>query len=495
MNLAKPKPDENSPSPHGLRKVLSLLSYADAGLLVRIARSLILVEHYWVWSRIHFRQDGPKDVYQRIFRRLKLGFKRSDKITPAYERDSARSHEEFELSVPTQVHLNGKPSLMILCPDVIGTKRVGLAVRHWEIARAMSQKGYHVTLVTPRPSDLHGDLPFAFVPAAGPKTVKELCDRHDAVLYQGSVIREFPFLSTRAKKLIVDLVCPVHLEDLDKEIESYQGSLSLVGKWLECGDFYICGNERQRDYWLGLLSSTGKILELCKRGDKTLRGLIDVVPFGIPDEKPTKPKELLRGVIPGIDRDSIVYLWWGGIWDWLDPDTPIEAAIAAHKVNPAIRLIFSNLAHPNGEVTPAARRSVELAKSLGGLNSVVFFNEHPVPYDDRGAFLLSADVGLISQRPNLETRFAARTRALDYWWAGLPILCAEGDEASDVVKQQEIGMVVRGDVNSWVEGFVRCAQPAFRNTSRANISSMTDSLRWSSAIEPIERFCCTTGTA
>ncbi len=41
-----------------------------------------------------------------------------------------------------------------------------------------------------------------------------------------------------------------------------------------------------------------------------------------------------------------------------------------------------------------------------------------------------------------ETRYAFRTRMLDYLWARLPIICSDGDFFADLVRQHGLGWVV-----------------------------------------------------
>ncbi|MDQ7029881.1 MAG: hypothetical protein Q9O62_08955 [Ardenticatenia bacterium] len=52
------------------------------------------------------------------------------------------------------------------------------------------------------------------------------------------------------------------------------------------GDFFICASERQRDWWLGLLEASGRINPYTFGEDPSLRRLIDVVPFGLPEGPP-----------------------------------------------------------------------------------------------------------------------------------------------------------------------------------------------------------------
>jgi hypothetical protein len=43
-------------------------------------------------------------------------------------------------------------------------------------------------------------------------------------------------------------------------------------------------------------------------------------------------------------------------------------------------------------------------------------------------------VGVSTHRDHLETRLSFRTRMLDYIWAGLPIVCTDGDHFASLVR-------------------------------------------------------------
>ena len=80
---------------------------------------------------------------------------------------------------------------------------------------------------------------------------------------------------------------------------------------------------------------------------------------------------MVRGVIDGIDENSKVVLWGGGIYNWFDPLTLIRAIdIARHRV-PEIKLLFMGVKHPNPAVQAAFRlaHSFQRAMSFSGGSS------------------------------------------------------------------------------------------------------------------------------
>src|SRR4029079_1185457 len=114
--------------------------------------------------------------------------------------------------------------------------------------------------------------------------------------------------------------------------------------------------------------------------------------------------------------------------NWLDPFTAIRAIERVAKREPRVRFIFMGVRSPVAEI--AKMRVVEdarrLAQELNLLDRHVFFNDW-VPYDKRQNWLLDADLGLSLHRHSLESRFAYRTRMLDNFWCGLPLVATEGD--------------------------------------------------------------------
>ncbi|WP_258189047.1 glycosyltransferase [Candidatus Hakubella thermalkaliphila] len=65
---------------------------------------------------------------------------------------------------------------------------------------------------------------------------------------------------------------------------------------------------------------------------------------------------------------------------------------------------------------------------------------------------------MISHPEHIETRFAFRTRVLDYIWAHLPIITTKGDSLSDLVEEEGLGLAVKEtDVEAMVEAILRMA--------------------------------------
>jgi glycosyltransferase involved in cell wall biosynthesis len=251
---------------------------------------------------------------------------------------------------------------------------------------------------------------------------------------------------------------------------------------LATGDAFLCASERQRDLWLGLLTTLGRVDIRAFTVDPTLRGLIDVVPFGLSSEPPTSSGRVLKGVVPGIAESDSVLLWGGGIWDWFDPVSVIRAVARIAETRDDVKLFFLGQVHPNPS-TVAMRmpaQALEAARELGVEGTAVFFNDGWVAYDERAGYLLEADVGVSAHIDSVETRFAFRTRLLDYFWAGLPTLTTEGDVLGDLVAERGLGRALpAGDVDAWTAAIPALLDDtAERQRIAANLESVREALIW-----------------
>jgi glycosyltransferase involved in cell wall biosynthesis len=290
-----------------------------------------------------------------------------------------------------------------------------------------------------------------------------LAEDADVIFVQGFALALYPFLTALMVPIVVDLYCPFTIEHLeqtrgrvaagDAAVNAEAASfLGVLNAQIDQGDFFICASEVQRDFWIGALHSRGRINPRTYAADPTLRRLIDVVPFGLPDDDFDRTAAalppVLKGVRPGIGATDTVLLWGGSLLDWQDPVTLIEAVAALAPRRPDVKLVFMGTKHPNPLVKPmrAVAASRERAEALGVLDRHVFFNDW-VPYAERARYLAEADLGVSTHREHLETHFAFRTRMLDYVWARLPIVCTEGDIFARLVRSEGLGAAVPpGDV-------------------------------------------------
>ncbi len=227
--------------------------------------------------------------------------------------------------------------------------------------------------------------------------------------------------------------------------------------------------------------------------DESLRQLIDIVPFGIPSGRPCTTRPVVKGVVPGIgERDKLIY-WGGGLWNWLDPLTPIRAMHHLVASEPHARLLFLAGRHPNPGVPDMemAVRAKRLAKELGLLDQCVFFLHEWIPYEDRANYLLEADVAVSAHLNHIETRLSFRTRLLDCIWTGLPMVVSDGDAVANWVKTHELGAVVKpGDAEGMAQGLLRILRlPDAGASLSPNFEKLRSHLTWEHVAQPLVRFC------
>jgi glycosyltransferase involved in cell wall biosynthesis len=394
--------------------------------------------------------------------------------------------------------------VLVLSSEPVGERMAGPAIRALEVARALAAAGHAATLAAPAPSDL-ADPRLTLLEAgfADFDTLLGAAREHDVLVAQELPAQLLRHVRRLPVRLVADLYNPRPMEvleavrDRSRAAQRRAQALARLTTLAMCAaaDFIVCASEKQRDLWLGGLALHGLIDLDRYRGDPSLRSLIDVVPFGLPAEAP-RPADgpVLKGTWPGIGPDDRVLLWGGGIWNWLDAVTCIEAVGRLDDLDPPVHLVFQGIERPGLEPvdaisgTPAA---LAHAEALGVLGSRVHVNRGWVPYEQRAAWLLEADLGVSAHHDHLEARFSFRTRVLDYLWAGRPVVATTGDALADLVERRGLGRTVPPEDP---EAFAAACRALLSDgeawqAAADRIAELRPSLTWAKAVEPLERFC------
>lgn len=381
--------------------------------------------------------------------------------------------------------------IVVVSAEAISQRMPGPAIRAVEIGRQMARMGHPVYLLARSCSTA---VPGCRVVALGSDFARQLLRSAPFVFGQGLNLRVSD-LARVAGTLIVDLYDPLSFELLESaRHESVDAWVlaklaTLQAFLLRRGDFFVCASERQRAYWLGQLSAHGRPTPEEYRTDPSLRSLLDLVPFGIPDEAPIQSGPGPRQLFDGIGDDDFLILWNGGLWNWLDPGTAIRAVEALEHSIPGVRLVFMGLSHPNPAVPVSAVASSarQMARDRGLLDRTVFFWNEWVPYHQRADFLLDADAIVALHRDTPEATLSFRTRLLDALWVGCPIVCSRGDFFSDLVESRQVGVTaVAEDVES-VRDALASVYRDHRPADRAAIRAVGDELSWRLAVKPLRR--------
>ncbi len=384
----------------------------------------------------------------------------------------------------------------VLCISAyeIGEKMRGPAIRAFEIAKALAPTA-PTAVAVPGETDTTIDG----IPVLGYDTedaLIRLAEACDIVIIHGYTLHNYPGLATLPAVMVVDLYDPFLFENVELLTDRAHADLALtrgaavLNESLDAGDFFICASERQRDYWLGMLSARGVIESATYRHDPTLRQLIDVVPFGLPSHRPRHMRKVLKGVHPAVAEDNLVILWGGGVWDWFDPLSVIEAFVITLESVPNAKLYFLGLELPSPDLPPMrmAEAAVERSKHLGLYDTSIIFGDWAT-YEARESFLMEADVAISAAKDVAETRLAFRSRILDYLWAGLPVITTSGDVLSDLVRQHNLGAVVApGNIAGLADAMTALLRdPARRADASSRSAQVADEFRWPNNVAPLKR--------
>jgi GT2 family glycosyltransferase/glycosyltransferase involved in cell wall biosynthesis len=387
--------------------------------------------------------------------------------------------------------------VVVLCHDLIGSRMAGTAIRAWELACSLAQHA-EVTVACDRPIDRKHPGVDGFL-IGDHAEFRGLIDAADVVVVFGFDLIRYPFLASCRALRVVDLYDPWIFGSLEQydamSIEEAEGAknheVNALNQLLDVGDFFICASERQRDFWLGMLASRGRLDKAAHDQDPHLRALIDVVPYGVPSLPPVAadPPVLKGGLFSSIGPDDLVILWGGGTWDWFDPIGTLDAFALIAPEFPSARLFFMGLELEGRGVPtmPTTQRLIDRARDLGFLADGRVVLGPWVPYDSRGEYLLEADIGVVAAKAMAESRLAFRTRMLDHFWAGLPTLATEGDVLSELVGVEGAGVLVAAnDVAALADGMrALLSSSELRAAASGRAFGLADRFRWEALVAPI----------
>lgn len=315
----------------------------------------------------------------------------------------------------------------------------GIGIRYVELAKSLCEHGFDVHLLSPSVGNVELELP-------GTGEIKkfnaaDLAGSADVIIVQGHLIDQV--LDIRGNTpVVVDLYDPYLVENMsytdvlgegvfDRDFKSWQRMFAE-------GDFFICGGEEQRTFYMGFLAALGRVDPVTVKGDPALRQLIDNVPFGLPREIPPHRRYL------DVAADGRVNILFGGLYDWYDPWTVLEAL--KHKDFDRCRLIF--VRNPNPDATPQVLFNEVVGKCSSwnwGGDKVEFLDW--VPSSRRFDLLRDVDLLAAPHLDTLETRLSVRTRFIEAIAVGCPVIASDGGGIAKLMEEYEVGGIAApGDV-------------------------------------------------
>jgi len=359
-----------------------------------------------------------------------------------------------------------------------------------------------VTLAVPNRDHPSSDRFNVVAHSLSPDRIRQLVDGHDVVVVQGSSLALFPAIDGRGKCLVVDLYDPFTLENfhihasrpMEERVRIHRNDLNTIMHQILAGDFFMCGHDRQRDFWMGVLAAANRVNPQNSDFDRTFDRILAAVPSGLSDEPPRRSGTALKGVHPAVGKTDRVVLWMGGMWDWLDPLTLIRAVGHLRKEHPNLRLVLPAAPSPD-PVVPRMRMLDDaraLARKLGLEGTHVIFIGW-IPFDARQNYLLEADLGVCMQRRHLETRYAMRTRLLDFIWARLPMVLSEGDFLSEACASAGVARLVPpGDDLAAAQAIgEQLGRPSLRADLHESFDPLLARFSWQNVAKPLLDYCQT----
>ncbi len=375
--------------------------------------------------------------------------------------------------------------ILFVCNDFIGTTMAGPGIRYWEMAHAFERRGFQATILSRHVEKGFSSKSITFTGMTSIYNLVTWMVRSNIVIQPGSLLAILLSILFR-KHLIFDQYDPVIFEFLERRPASAAGKLRkslMLLLWkirqrmiLRFGHGFLVANEKQKDFLIGQLTLLGYRNKL---------GSITVLPFGLSAARPVKKHSVLKG--EKIKDTDFLLVWGGGIWDWFDPFTLLRALAKIRVLRDDIKVYFPGLKPPSPDSQKMAIVNEFLSESrhLGMLDTTVFVNTEWTHYAERGDYLLEADAGISLHRDSMETRFAFRTRILDYLWAGLPIITSKGDSWAEQVEARGLGITVScGDVEDVVQAILTMASDSsFKARCREHVEIVAGEYVWDRLLE------------
>ncbi len=386
------------------------------------------------------------------------------------------------------------PRVAILSSEPIRPRMAGIGIRYAELARRLPGLGVEVRLISPAaPEEMLAAVPLAASEVARFERGRlgELCAGCTSILAQGQLgndaVVELGSASGApgALPVAIDLYDPWLIENFayvaTLGLDPYRNDHATWVLQMSRGDFFLCSSEVQRTFYLGFLAALGRVNPERLGGDPDLAGLIAPVPFGVPDELPP--------YVPYLPprRPGEKLLLFGGLYDWYDPWTLLDALDALDRPDWTLLLI----ANPNPDNTPQRLLGEVEARCRrrGVWGSRVRLLDW-VPSQRRYDLLRDVDLLVAPHRPTLETRLSLRTRFLDALAAGCPVITSEGGAMSQMLIEHHAGRVVpAGDSAALQAALVAAIEGIDRAGYRAGAVTLLEEFRWERALAPLVEFC------
>ena len=314
----------------------------------------------------------------------------------------------------------------VLAPEPIRARMAGMGIRALELAKALAGE-LDVRLIVPNdPVEAREVAGSVAVVGAAPGGLAAAARGAEAAVVSGHAANDW-FYEVPDVPVAADLYDPFPIENLhyarllgpETALHDHR-TLALA---LARADLFLCASAEQRLFYAGALYASGRIGSENFPDDPALTRLLEVVPFGVPSSPARGDRAAGRAAVGATGEGPLVF--FGGIYDWYDPEPLLAAWPEILRRHPDARLLFFE--NPNPETTPQEvfDRAREHARRIDPAGQSILFAPW-LPYASRADLYAAADLLVSISSHGLETELAYRTRLLDAAWGGVPSVTVDG---------------------------------------------------------------------
>jgi glycosyltransferase involved in cell wall biosynthesis len=314
----------------------------------------------------------------------------------------------------------------------------GGGVRANALWKGLINLGFSVEIAVPKWASEDSNFPGVFYEDS--KSLCQIASKYDVVIYNfaaGSQISEF--LRDLPKNIlrIADAYVPIHVEvparrnvnNLNIEERNYLDDLPRWNSNLKASDVFLVSSQEQATYYLGILSSLGRITP--KSYDHKL---IYICPTGS-DSKIQVQKNT--------PSESLSILWWGGFYPWFKPDDLKLLAQEVLKSADNISFQIVGAENPFIENKQFINTAQIHLKNLKGSPNISFAPW--VPFGEREQIFSKANVVMILSQSGYETGLSWRTRLIDAVDFETPVITNGGDPFSEFLISEGAALRIPND--------------------------------------------------
>jgi glycosyltransferase involved in cell wall biosynthesis len=300
----------------------------------------------------------------------------------------------------------------------------GGGVRAHALWKGLMGLGFPTVLAVP--TWAHNEINTSVLVYEDSQSLCKIASQFDAIIYNfaaGSLV--FDLLNSIPVHIlrIADVYVPIHVEvsarrnlgALNVEEKNFQEDLLVWNSNLMMSDIFLASSQAQATYYLGILSSLGKI------SPKTYdQELIYVCPTGS-DSTITVKKTA--------GSESLSILWWGGFYPWFKPED--LKSLAKELSMRESEVVFQIVGAKNPFVEN--KQFVDTAQMhLKNLSSSPNISIAPwVPFDKREQVFSKSHVVMILSQSGYENGLSWRTRLIDAVDFETPVITNGGDPFSE----------------------------------------------------------------